>query len=458
MKRYLKFVAPIISLLVLFMLIAFKTVPSGKLWKGYSVFYVPVETEDSLIQNTFKDLEITEHFELSGQYLPLLFSAYSPEITMLKLNSKDSTFKYLSQRNAFFFDKSNNYRLYYVASEYRNKLNDCVRILSKQGIKAGIDATASYPFVIPLICCLLFVLLFICSKHKFVFAAGAVLNLVFAFCNPFYSCGVAVCLIMLCVFFLSNVWRRKGNLMYLLNNYAIPAMVFFAFAGAFSGSVKSGFLFIGTAAGSLSALYACYYAELFFINRRSFIPVSIRPAKRVSIYGGKVNQTLAGVICSVLILLVVSFISSNVSVNSKFAKLLLPSSEGNSKELVTLDDYYDFVWNVSSYPYRNLNDSKADYNYYQYPHYEEENGVIKETMQLKAFNDSFKLETYDSIDMLQFNAVEKLLKSQGSEVKPGYTSSGSYRTGIFAIIMMFVSLTILLFIYISSIIRKGVRK
>ena len=75
MKRYLKFVTPLVSLFALFMLIFFKTIPSGKLWKGFNIIYVPVETEDSVVQDAFKALEITDHFELSGQYLPLLFTA-----------------------------------------------------------------------------------------------------------------------------------------------------------------------------------------------------------------------------------------------------------------------------------------------------------------------------------------------------------------------------------------------
>jgi len=457
MKRYLKFVAPIISLLALFMLFCFKTVPSGKLWKGYNVLYVPVETDDSTVINVFKDLEINDHFELSGQYIPLLFSAYSPEISMLRLHSTDSEYQYLSKRNAYFFDKSNKYRLYYIPTAYKNQLGDCINILSKQGIKAGMDGSASYPFLIPVITFILFVILLLSSKYKIVFGAGSALLLVYVYCNPFYSSAVAVCLFMLCIFFLSNVWNRKGFVNYLLGNYAIPAMLFFSLVGAFAGSLKAGFMFILTAAGCFALIYSVCELLNFLLSKRSFVPVFIRPAKRVSVYGGKLTQTLVGTICSVLFLLIVSLITSNTSINAKFAKLVLPAANGGSSELVTLDDYYDFAWNVSSYPYKSLNKNDNE-GFYEYPHYVEKDGVIVETKKVRAFNDSFKTETYDAIDNLQFNSVEKLIKSQGSEVKPGYASSGSYRTSIFAIITMLLSLTILLFIYISSIIRKGVRK
>ena len=457
MKRYLKFVTPLVSLFVLFMLIFFKTIPSGKLWKGFNIIYVPVETEDSVVQDAFKALEITDHFELSGQYLPLLFTAYSPEVTMLKLNAGDSSFQYLSKRNAYFFDKSNRYRLYYISSDNKSKVNDCVKLLARQNIKAGVDGSASYPFLILVIALAYFMVLLVYSKHKFVFGAGSSLLLVYIFCNPFYSCAVSLCLFMLCIFFYSNIWKRKGNLMYLFGNYAIPVMLFFAVTGAFAGSVKAGFMFILAAAGSVGMIYTVYYVSELILSRRSFIPVSIRPAKRVSIYGGKLNQILISSICAVVFLFTIALITTNTSVKTKFAKLILPSAQGNSEELPAMDEYYDFVWNVSAYPYRNLNKNEKA-NYFEYPHYEEIDGKIKETLQVKAFNDSFKTETYDAIDLLPFNSIEKLIKSQGSEVKPGYASSSSCRTGIFAIIMMFVSLTILLFIYISSIIRKGVRK
>lgn len=457
MKRYLKYLAPVISLIALFLLAGFRTIPAGKLWKGYNVLYVPVDAQESSVLANFNSLGIDEHYELSGQYIPLMFSTYSPEITMLRINSTDEAFSYLVKRNNFFFDKAHDYKLYYVPSKYKSELGDCVSSLNKQGIKAGIDGSASYPFVIPLICFAFALILFFFSKNRYVYGLSSVLFLVYIFCNPFYSSAVAFCLIVLCSFFISNIWLRKGAGSCLLTNYVIPAMFFFAFVGCFAAGFKAGFMFLIALTGAVSLVYFYYELDLYLSSKKSFIPVLIRPAKRVSLYAGKFNLVLGSAILSVLVLLGVSVLTSTTSINSKFAKLLLPAAKSGSSEIVNLSDYCDFAWNVSAFPYNSLNKDKNPLSF-EYPRYEEIDGIIRETKVTKSFNDDFKSETIKQIDKLPFNSIEKVLKSQGNDCEFGFASSGSYRTGIFAIITMFVSLTILLFIYFSSIIKQRDRK
>lgn len=458
MKRYLKFAALFISILSLFILFIFKTIPTGKLWNGFNVLYVPTETSEEMMIDAFSQSEILEHYELSNQYIPLTFKNFSPEISMLKLNFSNEDFSYLSKRQLYFFDKSGNYKLYYIPTKFKNNLNDCVKILSKRGVKIGVDNSSSYPVFIPIVMFLLFLLLLIFSKKKNVFFIGGIFLISFVICNPFYSCAVSVCLIFLILFFVSNIWKRKDFIIYLFSKPFVPVVLFFSILGSFSTSLKTGFMFLIAVFGIFNSLYVFTIFEDFIIQKRSFIPVKIRSAKRISIYAKKQNQTLISCMIVVFFLIFISIFSNSSVSDSKFAKILLPSSNAYSQELVSLDDYYNFAWNVSSAPYKSLNDKNQNSNFYQYPCYEEVDGKIVETMQIRSFNESFKNQIFDEIDLLNFNSIEKILKSQGENVKTGYLSTSSYHIGFFGIIVMIISLLILLFIYISSIITKGAKR
>lgn len=458
MKRYFKFVALFISILSLFILFIFKTIPTGKLWNGFNVLYVPKETSESMMIDSFSQSQISEHYELSNQYIPLNFTNFSPEISMLKLNISSEDFSYLSKRQLYFFDKSGNYKLYYIPTEFKNNLNDCVKILSKNGVKVGVDNSSSYPIFIPIVIFLLFLILLIFSKKKNVFFIGGLFLISFVICNPFYNAGVSVCLIFLILFFISNIWKRKDFIIYLFSKPFVPIVLFFSILGSFSTSIKTGLMFFVAILGILNSLYIFSICEDFVIKKRSFIPVKIRSAKRISIYGKKQNQTLLSCMIVVFFLVFISIFSNSSISDSKFAKILLPSSNSSFQELVSLEDYYEFAWNVSSSPYKSLNNKNQNANFYQYPRYEEVDGKIVETMQIRSFNESFKNQIFDEIDLLNFNSIEKVLKSQGKDVKIGYLSTSSYRIGFFGIIVMIISLSILLFIYISSIITKGAKR
>lgn len=456
MKKYLIFISPLIFLLSLVMLFCFKTVPKGKLWDSYSILYMPLESHEDQVLEVFKELEINEHFELSNQYIPLNYSAFSPEITMLRLNSNSQDFSYLTKRNAYFFDKSGKYKLFYIPSKYKKSLKNCQTLLAKKGIKAGIDASASYPFAVALISLLLFIFLSLYSKNRTIFIAAAFPLLVFAFTNPFYSAAAAYCLMVLSLFLFSNVFERKGWLSFLLANYFIPLLLFFALLLAFASSLKCGFMFIISLCASVSGIYYLVCIKDYLKNKKSFVPVYIRPARKVSLYAEKKSQTMILLISSLVFLTAISIISNTGLVSAGFSKISLPAANGGKGELVNLNDYYDFAWNVSALPYRSLNKS-SDKNYIEYPRYSDDGNKITENKLIKAYNQNYKNQLFDQIDLLPFNAIEKVLKSQKNLEKAGYTKSASLTTGIFAIIMMFISLSILLFIYISSIIRKGAK-
>ena len=465
MNKYIKIVSPFIFLLSFILILSFKSTPSGKLWKDYSILYVPKECDDSLVMNALGSAEIKDVVSLSGQYLPVSLSENSIEISMMRLNYDSPDFNYLKKRSSFFFDKSAAYRLYYIPSEYKSKISNAIHIIETAGIPCGTDSNSSYPWLLPLIAVLLAGMLFLFCKNKFPYLCGIIIPLLFLYANPFYPVALATCLILLSIFLGTNLWKRKGAVQRVLYKGLIPFMIAISFICAFSGSVRSGFLFIIAAFGTAGALFSFYYAEEFLRTRKSFVPVFIRPAKRIPIFAGKAFTTMSVTTAAAILLLAVFLLTSSDSIRSKVSKLLLPASTSyESEELPQLEDFYRWNWNLKTYPYISLNDGSAviknGIESVEFEHYTENeaSGLLELKTEIISYDQDFKDSVYTGIDLLKFNSLEKVMKSEGQNFTAGFTASNSYHVSLFGIIMCFICLFILLFIYFSIIIRKGINK
>ena len=461
MNKYIKFSAPLIFLLSLILILVLKTVPSGKLWKEYSVICVPVNTPDSTVISAIEKAGIKNQVSLSGQYLPISLSENSIEISMLRLNYTSSQYAYLNKRNAMFFDKSQSYRLYYIPGIYTSETNALVKLLENQGIECIKDSSASYPWILPFVALLLTLMLFLFVKNKLPFLCGSIIPLIFLYSNPFYPVATATCLTLLCLFFTANVWRRRGAVSSLLSRHSGPAMLAIAFICAFSSSIASGFIFILALIGTVAALAACFFAEDFIRNKKPFVPVYIRSAKRVSLFAGKAFISMSIVTGAVALFIILIFITSSGSINTSSAKILYPGKAGNAEaSLPQFEDYYEWNWNVRTTPYKSLNENADENEVVNFSYFveDEKTGIISEQTTTMKYDDSFRHEVYDNIDKLPFNSVEKVMKSEGENFCGGYTATSSYQIGLFGIIMCFICLFILLFMYLSIIIRKGINK
>ncbi len=457
MNKYLKISAPFIFILSLILILIFKTVPSGKLWKHYSVICVPSATPDSTVISAINKAGIKNSVSLSGQYLPLALSENSIEVSMLRLNYNSPDYAYLSRRNAMFFDKSQSYRLYYIPEDYDSETQYLQKLLESEGVECLKDSSAGYPWLLPLIAILLTGMLFLFVRNKLPFICGSIIPLLFLYSNPFYPVATAICLLLLCIFFTANVWRRKNAVSTLLNKYSIPAMLGIALLCAFSSSIGTGFLFLAALAGTAGSLVAYFIIENYFRNKKTFVPVYIRSAKRMSLFAGKAFTIMSIVIGSVFLLIVLIFITSSASINKSSAKVLFPGkSVSSDAELPQFEDYYKWVWNVKTYPYKSLNSQEGQDNTISFSDFVEntETGIIAEEITTMNYNDSFRNDVYDSIDNLKFDSVEKIMKSEGKDFSNGYTAISSYQISIFGIIMCFLCLCMLLFIYFFIIIRK----
>ncbi len=151
------------------------------------------------------------------------------------------------------------------------------------------------------------------------------------------------------------------------------------------------------------------------------------------------------------------FLTSSGSVSSKVSKLLLPAySSSKAEELPQFEEYYKWVWNVETYPYQSLNSDSSVQDKIEFIEFVEnpETGIIQTANKVMIYDDDFKLDVYEGIDRLSFNSVEKVMKSEGNNFTAGYSALSSSHLNLFGIIMCFICVFLLLFIYISIIIKK----
>ena len=461
MKKILKVIFPLLFVAAVCLVAMFRTVPAGRLWENYKVLYVSINVEDSSVMAAMKQSGIDEVVSLYGQFLPLCIAENTLEYAMFKTTIDSQDNEYIKNRKAYFFDKKHEYRLYYIPNDYERNINSCISILKKDGIECGLDSTVRYPFMFPLVVVLLaFAVCFFC-KNKLLFIFSSILPVLYVFCNPFFPIALSICLLILCSFFVSNIWRRRGAVSYLNSFLFIPICFIIALLCAFSSSLLSGFLFLAVAIGMVCIFFSYYWIQDYARSRKSFVPVYIRPAKIVNIRLNEFKVVFSMVLFASLLLLFLYLFTSSDSFVKKVPGLQLPGiSDIEDPELPQFDDYYKWAWNVKTYPYRSLNeDKKSNRMAVSFPSYISDGGVVRVVEKKFIYDDEFKNDIFNDISNLKFNSIEEVMKSEGIAFKGGYISTNSYHIDLFGIIMIIMCYFILLFIYLSIIIRakKGAK-
>jgi len=455
-KRYIPFFCIFVAAIVL---IIFRSVPSKKLWDDYTVLYVPAEVSDDFVIKALESSQIYDFVCLKNQRVPILLSANSPEVTMLKLNSTASEKDYLYTRENYFYDSTGSFKLFYIPTEYKKSLNDCLHILDKKGIKTGIDIDFSYPWLLPILISVYFIVLLVFSKKKLLFILLNIFPLLFIFSNPFYAAGTSVVLLQTALFIVSNVWGRKNAKKQLLKTSFILIFLVISIASSFSSSIRCGVFYLISLAGSFSFLSVYDFFKVIREKKMNFVPVYIKSAGMISAFAGN-GKIIMPISLGMLAVILLYFALSFTSLSSSFSKKIkLPGLSNSSEEsLPSLEDYYSWNWKVFSSPFKSLNKSYSDDKYFTYPSFISDENSITQKDNILSFDDSFKENVYNGIDSLDFDSIEKVLKAQEKDAKYGYVQTGSYKVTLFSIIMMFISFGILLFIYFSVIIKKGGKK
>ena len=441
----LKNIIPIfISLFTLFLLIQFRTVPVSQFWKGYRILYVFTEDlSESDILTILEKHGCDSVISQCSQRVPLV----SP-VAPIQAQGEES---YLYKRNGFFTDKNHRALIFYIPDNQAVQLDKVIRELSAfKGSSAGTDGKSSFPWLAPIICTLLFALLFLFSQNKMLYFAGTAFFILFAFSRPLFLVSAAVSFYLFAFFIFHRIWARKDFFKTALNSsYVLLFAISPILILLISSPIHSVFyIFTLLASASLVFLYTNFSKKQE--TRRSFQPVFIRSARMIPLLGHLGIRLLFGLLLSLILIFAAFKFAGNVSDFSSSSMPSLPSPvTRNDSELVQLKDFVDWSWNSVTFPYKKLSE-----NSYEIPKegevvsitdYQEENGkIVPVKIPAFVYNSDFRESVYKSVEKLDYPALEKMLLKQGKNAHFAYSKNASSSTK-----ERFASLLILVFITIS---------
>ena len=457
------FISSAIVILTFILCFIFRAVPVSKIWDSYSVVYVDKSYPEYKVLNLFSQYGIEGILSLGQQKVPFV-SDFTP-ILPQEMNS------YLLERLAYFQDYNENYRLYYVP---RGNDSACEKVLEEiirtTNSPCGLDGKQQYPWVVPLVTLLVFLVFLYFSRNKAAFVFSTLNILVLSFSQVFYPVASACILYMLSCYLSSRLWGRKLAVHVLKRNlYAIiPILV--SVIVVMIMSVQCAVLILLCCASSVCSLIVLDSWQKYVDSKSSLKIVNIFSARQLPIMHPVTAKHTLFCLVPLVVLLVVFLITSRVS-NGSDSSVTIPVPVENEaidldseKTLPGLKDFYNWSWNIKSFPYRNLNlqykEQAEDGDTVTIPRYEISGDKIIETQSvLMTFNDEFRDKADREIDSLEYGAIEKLMKKQGGDFTVVYRSSSDSRgktdgLGLVLILVCLFVPVLLLMIYVVKSGRK----
>ncbi len=419
--------ASVATILVFFLfLFLLKSVPVSRIWSGYSVVYVEKTVSEETFLSCLEEAGCNDVITLKGQKNPF-FSSLIPIMP-------HSFGEYLEDRLGYFSDYSKTFQLYYVplkSSETDSQILKSLDLLSKKisesEIKAsfGMDSEENYPFFVLIVISLLFFVFLFLSKNKLPFFCSSVFAPLFSFSHPFYPSSASLILYMLSFYLAQRIWGRKKAFSVLKKSpcFLLPMIVSFVVLtlhSFFLSGWKEGFLALLMMSSTVSSLYLLRRIESFREKQTSFKIVKIFSSSNLPLLYSKTAFHLLFCLIPIIFFLFAFVLSERFS-PSQEKKIRLPSPSFSSvSDLPTLDDFYSWMWNVRSFPYRNLNEKNVLERVQEgqtifLPSFEEKEGkIVQSDRDILKFNSEFRHEIDREIEKLDYGAIEKLMLSSGS--------------------------------------------
>ncbi len=446
-KKKLFIVSILIIPVTIFCLLFFHTSPMVRLWHRYVELSVPEKISENSVIDILKSQGCKNIISFSEQKVPLV-SKFSP----IGYNFMHKDNAYMHKRNNLFFDKSKEYKIYYVPEKYKNSVQKSVSLIS-QSLHCSVetDSTTNFPLTIPIIVFLFFLFLIFNTKNKKFFILVSLIPVFFSYSCPYYTNAAATFIYIYGIYFMQKFWHRDGfeNILQYSKRFVffwiVPVII------TFLTSLVSGLLFILSSCCSFSIIYILNYSIKLKTEKKDFYFKNIIPAKMISFFD--LQSIKISLVCAIGILSLLICLAgfNNLIVDSKTEGLYLPSIKGyTSKDsFPTLEDYVTWCWNTETFPYKSLN-RNIDYSKkiekgttVKIPDFVQTDSGIKEIKQpVYKFGDSFTTSAVNKIDKIQYSAIEKLLKAQGVNSTIGYFKSGSIQFTIKYVVLLLVSFLI----------------
>lgn len=443
MTQIKKVLIPILFVLITStLLIVFRSVPVSRLWNNYSVLYCPVDSDINTINTVLDKYNCKDVISIFNQRIPL----YS-KIVPIKSIENDS---YINERNNYFYDKSKEYLVFYVNDHYRSSLEKAVKTLrTDYKINANLDGKATFPWLTPIICTVLALFFAFISKNKIAYLLQVLVPVLFSYCLPFYINASSVSLFLYSIFLEQKILNRKDNISYILTNPYILVFTILPIILSFMSSFLSGIMFLLSAISSVIVFYLLELYKTYSDSKLHFCPVNIRPAKYMNIINNKTVRAMLYCSFAIVFMIISSIFSfdSSTSSNSTSKQVLLPIPSSKENVLPNMNSYINWVWNTLTMPYRNLNEpysgTPEENEVVVIPRFEQTSeGIITSNQEVFCFDTKFKNSAVEEIDNLEYSALEKLFKKQGSNFSASYGTGNEEKISSKTLIILFLELLI----------------
>lgn len=397
-------------------------------WKNWKVISVDVSIPEKTVLNEFSKISIDTVVSESSQRLNVN-SEFSPILPSEFNFYQDNIYRY-------FYDKYNNYRLYYIPNTVKN------RILKALPFDYNIDLQASFPYFSFILTVVSFIILIFLIKNKLLFSISLLPMLLFTVVFPDFNSLVISLFSFVIVYFADKYINRKNLISALFKNHFVKLSFAICIISCILGGVKGILLFFLTVTSCIGLIMICSWLSSYFDNKKNRLKfVKIVSASSYNFWNQKLIFIFYGLAVFILIgALSYILIPSISNKTSKDTPLLIPtpleytSTRGFSigsysnlqtkkspTELPDLGDYVSQIWNATVFPFISFSENRG-YVSNVNPEtsvntveYFEEDGIIKtKSVEVAVFSKDFINTALDNIKSSDKPVIENVLLDQES--------------------------------------------
>ncbi len=459
--RFSVFASFIIILITLFFLFFYRSIPVTQIWKNYSVLYIENSVPEQAVMSYLEEEGCKNVISISSQQVPIN-NRYAPV--------SQEFGSYLSRRLLYFTDESSRYSLYYIPEAYQLQARKAIARLQREFfVDLGMDGKETYPWFVPMVCLCVFLLLAFLSRKRLFFVLPGIFPVLLSISLPFYTVASGVCLFLLGLFIINNILGRKKVLLAIFTNpYAVilsvsPLLIFslVSLPCAMLGSL--------TMLSSALCIFMISVIKNYIDSRNKFSFVTIFSAKQIPIMFKRTARVTLFIVVPIAILFFLFVFNSlgkanvfvkGVSIPVPIQNDLNVEENYNTVSLPTIEDYFEWAWNVIVFPYRSLNEP-FDYavkegDSVSVSQYTMDNkGINTSKAILYTYNEDFRSSLEKNIKDASFPTLEKFLIAQGRMLHVGYsgnnmsTGNNTEKHDMFSLILLIIALCEPAFMYTS---------
>lgn len=418
----------IIVILCVFSMILLRETPILSPWKNWKVLSVDSKIPEKTVLNELSKISIDTVVSESSQRLNVN-SEFSPILPSEFNFYQDNIYRY-------FYDKYNNYRLYYLPKTVKN------RILKALPFDYNIDLQASFPYFSFILAVISFIALILFIKNKLLFSISLLPMLLFTVVFPDFNSLVISLFTFVIIYFADKYINRKNILSALVNNLFVILSFSVSVISGILGGFKGILLFFLTIISCIGLILIISWLISYYDEKRN----RLKFAKIVSASGHnfcnpKMIYLFYGLSVFILIgALSYILIPSISDKTSKDTPLLIPTpleytstrgfsigsytslqSKKSPTELPDLGDYVSQIWNAKVFPFISFSENRG-YVSNVIPEtsvntveYFEENGIIKtKSVKIAVFSKDFINTALDNIKSSDNPVIENVLLDQES--------------------------------------------